>query len=67
MALIELASAPLNCTRLVVCLDRMTPDASRKSLIRDLGWVGFELITLREWAGGRDVVSDKWVFLGMEV
>jgi hypothetical protein len=67
MALIELASAPLNCTKLVVCLDRMTPGGSSKSLMRDLGWVGFELITLGEWAGRKDIVSNRWIFLGMEV
>ena len=49
-------------------------------LIRDLGWVGFELITLSHWIdGGRNPRAEKgessgvsdtsefWLFLGMEL
>lgn len=47
IALIELASECFSCDRLVICLDRKTDRIH--SLIRDLGWVGFELITLSHW------------------
>ncbi len=68
MALIELGSdSPLDCCRLVACLDRTTPPAEFKGLMRDLGWVGFSLITLEHWAKACDVTSDRWVFLGMEI
>lgn len=36
--------------------------------MRELGWVGFKLITLEHWAEGHgEVTSAKWVFLGIEV
>jgi hypothetical protein len=36
--------------------------------MRDLGWVGFELTKLDAWASGaEDCVSQKWLFLGMEI
>jgi len=47
IALIELASECFSCDRLVICLDRKADGLH--SLIRDLGWVGFELITLSHW------------------
>ncbi|KAI9836829.1 MAG: hypothetical protein M1819_000994 [Sarea resinae] len=68
MALIELAStAWLMCSSLVVCLSRGDQPAELKSLMRDLGWVGFELITLDRWAHARDVTSDQYLLLGMDV
>lgn len=68
MALLELAgSSHLQCSRLVVCLDRTTDSVELKRIIRDLGWVGFELITLGAWANENDIVSKRWLFLGMEV
>jgi len=48
MALIELASECFTCDRLVICLERNGDGL--QNLIRDLGWVGFELITLQHWA-----------------
>ncbi|KAL7270295.1 Oligosaccharide translocation protein rft1 [Rhizina undulata] len=47
IALIELATECFNCDTLVICLDRKTEGLH--SLIRDLGWVGFELVTLSRW------------------
>jgi len=47
IALIELATECFNCDRLVICLDRKTDGL--RNLIRDFGWVGFELITLAHW------------------
>lgn len=47
MALIELASECFMCERLVMCLERNAEGL--RSLVRDLGWVGFELITLAHW------------------
>ncbi|KAI9683657.1 MAG: hypothetical protein M1829_004962 [Trizodia sp. TS-e1964] len=68
MSLIELASEPLlDCSRLVVCLDRTMDDGGLKSVVRDLGWVGFELVTLDDWCTGENVVSNNWLFLGMEI
>ncbi len=68
ISLIELASdSTLNCTRLVACLDRSMLPAESKGLMRDLGWVGFNLTTLDYWAKARDVTSKRWVFLGMEI
>jgi oligosaccharide translocation protein RFT1 len=65
MALIELATECFACDRLVICLER-NAEGLRKfhrtlpyqlvltpyedGLVRDLGWVGFELITLAHWA-----------------
>lgn len=74
MALIELASSPsFNCTELVVALERGSgggeaedSDPSR-ALLRDLGWVGFELVTLGRWVGKVEVTSERWLFMGMEV
>ena len=36
-----------------------------KGLVRDLGWVGFELTTLAPWTG-EDVTSEEWLMLAME-
>lgn len=47
MALIELASECFNCDRLILCLERN--GEGLQALIRDLGWVGFELVTLTPW------------------
>jgi len=48
VALIDLAMECFDCQNLVVCLDRQTPEM--KHLVRDLGWVGLELLTLSNWA-----------------
>ena len=66
MALIELATECFSCDRLVICLERDGEGLRRDTpphhqphtllihhtdgLVRDLGWVGFELVTLVRWA-----------------
>ncbi|EWC46522.1 hypothetical protein DRE_04245 [Drechslerella stenobrocha 248] len=79
VALIDLATECFDCQDLVICLDRETDGLD--SLAHNLGWVGLELITLKNWASQelRDRVftahkldkeyftSDKWLFLGMEL
>lgn len=47
MALIELAAEGFGARRLVLCLQRNA--TGLQALVRDLGWVGFELITLCHW------------------
>ena len=82
MSLLELAgSEHWSCDRLVVAVDRTAPSQETRDLTRDLGWVGFELTLLDDWIGherqlrvddaGRkksgDYVSDRWVFLSIEL
>ncbi|KAL1625004.1 hypothetical protein SLS54_003731 [Diplodia seriata] len=68
MALIELCGLDdFECARLNVCLDRKAPAEDMRGFMKDLGWIGFEPITLAEWAEKPPIVSDAWVFLGMEV
>jgi len=69
MALLELASAPgIVCSQLVVCLSRDDiASTDSATLLRDLGWVGFEPLTLDQWAGQTNVTSTEWLLLGMEV
>jgi hypothetical protein len=67
MALLELCNiAEVECSKLVVCLDRTLEADDGKGLMRDLGWVGFEAITLDEWVNDPLVVSDRWMLLSME-
>ena len=65
MALIELTET-LSCLRLVICFDRSAGPKGTKTLMRDLGWVGFELTTLAPWNGGVDETSRQWLILAME-
>lgn len=67
MALIELADGPLDCSRIVTCIDRRIPSEEAVELTKSLQWVGFELTTLDHWAHDLDVTSSQWVFMGMEV
>lgn len=67
MAVIDLASGPLNCAQVVVCLDRSISADDSKSLLKSLRWVGFDLITLDMWMKRHSEPSDKWLFLGMEL
>ncbi|KAF2753701.1 hypothetical protein EJ05DRAFT_169050 [Pseudovirgaria hyperparasitica] len=67
MALLELCSVPgVLCDTLIVCLDR-SAHSSDGSLMRSLGWVGFEPTTLEKWTKNIDIVSPRWMFMGMEV
>jgi len=68
LALIELASsAAFDCSRLVICLDRSNDPVELNGLMRDLRWVGFELVTLAPWTDRQEVTSEEWLFLGMEI
>ena len=65
MALLELCSSPdINCSELNLCLDRRFKPGDRTTLMRDLAWVGFEAITLDEWADHGEITSDRWIFFG---
>ena len=65
MAMLELAASTyLECSRLVVCLGRANDAAANQTLLRNLGWVGFELTTMEPWTGVRET-SDEWWVLGM--
>lgn len=67
MALLELAcEKSVDCSELVVCLDRGMPEADTAATTRDLGWVGFELTTMEPWTGNRDETSSNWLLLSME-
>jgi hypothetical protein len=68
MSLLELASSDgFECDQLVVCVDRHAGQENVADVTRDLGWVGFELMMLDAWNGGRGSVSDRWIFLSMDV
>ncbi|KAI9782664.1 MAG: hypothetical protein M1816_001735 [Peltula sp. TS41687] len=73
MSIIELAtSSHFDCSALVVCLDRSIGQKSLRTLIRDLGWVGFDLVTLDAWSMGGSKgpdgsLSSEWVFVAMEL
>jgi len=67
VALIELAEGPLRCNQMVVCIDRSIPGEESKALAKGLQLAGFSLTTLDFWTSGCDIVSDRWVFMGMEL
>ncbi|KAJ4402527.1 hypothetical protein N0V85_005291 [Neurospora sp. IMI 360204] len=69
VALIELADGPLACSHMVICLDRSIPDHEAVPLMKGLQWAGFSMTTFDFWSGGKtcDVVSGKWLFMGMEL
>ncbi|KAK3326697.1 ornithine decarboxylase antizyme-domain-containing protein [Apodospora peruviana] len=67
VALIELADGPLSCAHMVICIDRSIPGEEAKALTKGLQWAGFSPTTLDFWSGGLDVVSDRWLFMGMEI
>lgn len=68
MSLLELSGGDdFGCSKLVVCVDRHADEEDMKTLTRDLGWVGFELVTLDYWSNSTACTSDKWLFLEMDV
>ena len=67
MALIELAESPMDCARLVICIDRDISREHAQGLMKSLRWVGFEPVTMDHWADDVDVTSDRWLLMGMEV
>ncbi|KAJ4302492.1 hypothetical protein N0V88_002638 [Collariella sp. IMI 366227] len=67
VALIELAESPLACSHMVICIERLIPEEDAKALTKGLQWAGFSLTTFDFWSGGFDVLSPRWLFMGMEV
>ena len=68
MALLELCGTDeVDSTKLVVCIERDLPADQSASLMKDLGWVGFEPITLEEWSKDSMLVSERWLLLSMDV
>ena len=68
MALLELCDVPyFSCSRLVVCVDRQSEPRAMETLTKDLGWIGFQLATLGDFADGDEVTSDKWLVMEMDV
>lgn len=67
MALIELAEEVFAVGEVVICLDRSVAEENRTPLMKSLRWVGFEMITMDMWASERDVTSDKWLLMGMNL
>jgi len=69
MALIELAGADgLQCEQLLVCIERDMAAAESRSLMRDLGWVGFEAATLATFSGVADnLISPRWLFMELDL
>ena len=51
----------------MVCVDREAGDENMSEVARDLKWVGFELMMLNAWGGANNGISDRWLFLGMDV
>jgi hypothetical protein len=67
MALLELCEQdPFSCDRLVLCIDRRADAYARDNLTKDLGWIGFGLTTLVEFSDGKELTSEKWLFMDME-
>lgn len=67
MALLELCETDyFSCSRLVASVDRDTDPLAMDTLVKDLGWIGFELTTLKDFTREGDLISDKWLFLEME-
>lgn len=67
MALLELCAVDyFDCSRLVVSIDRHTEQKSLETLSKDLGWIGFQLTTLREFTEEGDVISNEWLFMEMD-
>ena len=67
MALLELcAQDHFGCDRLVLCIDRHANATARDNLTKDLGWIGFGLTTLVEFSEGKELTSEKWLFMDME-
>lgn len=71
MALFEIGSmTDLGCSEMVACVDRSMDAVELDAVMRNLGWVGFELSTLRDWvvppAKGQ-FISNKWLFMTVEI
>ena len=67
MALMELAGPDsLGCEKLVVCPSRAIEPAALAGLSRDLGWAGFDLVTLGSLMGYNGLNSDEWLFFEID-
>ncbi|CAI6335530.1 unnamed protein product [Periconia digitata] len=67
MALLELCDIPyFSCPRLMLSIDRDTATSDMDALVKDLGWIGFQLTTLSDFSDDVDLISDKWLFMDME-
>lgn len=58
-----------DCSQIVACISR-SQDTAELEVVRNLGWCGFGLTTLKPWVsdGCREsVVSPRWIFLSAEV
>ncbi|KKZ62307.1 hypothetical protein EMCG_03279 [[Emmonsia] crescens] len=71
MALFEIASiSDLDCLEMVACVDRSMDAVELDAVIRNLGWVGFELTSLRDWAvppAKAAIISGRWLFMTVEI
>ncbi|OJD22606.1 hypothetical protein ACJ73_06049 [Blastomyces percursus] len=72
MALFEIASiSELDCSEMVACIDRSMGATELDDVIRNLGWVGFELSSLRDWvppsAKAPFIISNRWLFMAVEI
>ncbi|KAL8329690.1 hypothetical protein RB597_005121 [Gaeumannomyces tritici] len=67
IAIMELADGPLDCSKVVIAIDREIPVSESKSLMRGLQWAGFSLASLDNYAGGAlDITSPMWLFMAHE-
>ena len=67
MALLELCDVSyFSCPRLILSIDRETEKSNMDALVKDLGWIGFQLATLTGFTDEVDLISDKWLFMDME-
>ncbi|CAP60963.1 uncharacterized protein PODANS_2_13630 [Podospora anserina S mat+] len=62
-----LADGPLGCSHMVIAIERCIQEEDAKPLTKGLQWAGFSLTTLDFWSSGYDVISSKWLFMGMEL
>ncbi|KAE8146257.1 yippee zinc-binding/DNA-binding /Mis18, centromere assembly-domain-containing protein [Aspergillus avenaceus] len=69
IALFELAIlSEFVCSQIVACIPR-SQAAPELEVVRNLGWCGFNLITLQPWMAENNIdasISDKWLFLSAE-
>ncbi|GIJ98955.1 hypothetical protein Aspvir_001077 [Aspergillus viridinutans] len=70
IALFELANMPMfECSQIVACIPR-SQEVTDSEIVRNLGWCGFNLTTLKSWIPEQCVelcLSTKWLFLCAEV
>lgn len=71
IALFELASnCMFECSQIVACIPR-SQEVTDSEIVRNLGWCGFNLTTLKPWWISEQCfehcLSTKWLFLCAEV